>query len=176
MNGSPPTFMLQFTWGPCAEHGAGHCETENRGAVSSAKRRRPAREKSKGSTTKHKDKPTSTSRRAKYTPADDAKIRQLKEQGLPWIAIAKQFPGRSAGAIEVRYHTKLKNTSPSQSAAPEWEVDRICGHRELPGGGMKLLVRGEGGEETWEPYENMAETEALDEYEGLHGRVTVDPV
>ncbi len=168
--------MLQFTWGPCAEHGAGHCETENRGAVSSAKRRRPAREKSKGSTTKHKDKPTSTSRRAKYTPADDAKIRQLKEQGLPWIAIAKQFPGRSAGAIEVRYHTKLKNTNPSQSGAPEWEVDRICGHRGLPGDGVKLLVRWEGGEETWEPYENMAETEALDEYEGLHGRVTVDPV
>lgn len=24
------------------------------------------------------------------------------------------------------------------------------------------------GEETWEPYENMAETEALDEYERLH--------
>jgi len=42
MNGSPPTFMLQFTWGPCAEHGAGHRGTENRAAVSSAKRHHPA--------------------------------------------------------------------------------------------------------------------------------------
>jgi hypothetical protein len=33
-----------------------------------------------------------------------------------------------------------------------------------------------GSKETWEPYENVAETEALDEYEHLHGRVTVDTV
>ncbi len=52
----------------------------------------------------HREKPTPTSRRARYTLADDAKIRQLKEQGLPWITIPKHFPGRSAGAIEVRYH------------------------------------------------------------------------
>jgi len=173
MNGSPPTFMLQFTWGPCAEHGAGHRGTENRGTVSSAKRRRPARQKSKGST-KDEDKPTSTSRRARYTPADDAKIRQLKEQGLSWIAIAKHFPGRSAGAIEVRYHTKLKTADPSRGREEEWEVEEICGYRGTDDGGPKLLVKWEGGEETWEPYENVAETKALDEYERRHGRVSVD--
>ena len=106
--------MLQFTWGPYAEHGAGHRRTESRGTVPSIKRRQLARQKSNRST-KDEDKPTSTSRRARYTPADDSKIRQLKEQGLSWIAIAEQFPGYSPRAIEVRYHTKLK-TQPSRRA------------------------------------------------------------
>lgn len=118
MKGSSPTFMLRFTWGPCAEHGAGHPGTEDRGTVSSANRRRPARQASKRST-KDEDKPTSASSGARYTPADDTKIRQLKEQqGLSWIAIAKHFPGRSAGAIAVRYHTKLNTADPSRSESP----------------------------------------------------------
>jgi len=114
-------------------------------------------------------------------PEDDAKIYQLKEQGLSWVAIAKHFPGRSAGAIEVRYHTKLKNTKTSQRGAPqfcdsprtpsvvgddgkeeEWEVEEICGDRRLDDGGLELLVKWKGGEEIWEPYENVAEMEALD--------------
>ncbi|KAJ4307300.1 hypothetical protein N0V88_000683 [Collariella sp. IMI 366227] len=125
----------------------------------------------KGST-KDEDKPTSTSRRARYTAADDAKILQLKEQGLSWIAIAKHFPGRSAGAIEVRYHTKLKTACKEK----EWEVEEICGRRTQDDGGLELLVKWKGGEKTWEPFENLAETQALDEYERLHGRVTVDTV
>ena len=114
------------------------------------------------------NKPTSTSRRARYTPADDAKIRQLKEQGLSWIAIAKHFPGRSAGAIEVRYHTKLKTADPSRSGSLQWSdhsralslvvgddggeeefpVEEICGERGLDDGGLELLVKWKGGEET----------------------------
>ncbi len=128
-------------------------------------------------------------------PADDAKIRQLKEQGLLWIAIAKHFLGRSAGAIEVRYHTKLKTADPSRGSRQwsnhsralspvvghdggeeEWEVEEICGVRRLEDGGLELLVKWKSGEETWEPYENVAETEALDEYERLYGWVTVDTV
>ncbi len=105
MDGSLPTFMVQFTWDPCAEHGAGYCGTENRGTT--AKRRRPARQKSNRAT-KHKDKPASTSRRARYTPADDTKMLRLKGQGLSWTEIAEQFPGRSARAIEARYYTTLK--------------------------------------------------------------------
>ena len=165
VDGAPATFMLQFTWGPCAEHGAGHRGTENQAAVSSAKRHRSAGQKSKRST-KDEDKPTSTSKRARYTPADDAKIRQLKEQGLSWIAIAKHFPGRSAGAIEVRYHTKLKTADPSRGSRQwsnhsralspvvgddggeeEWEVEEICGVRGLEDGGLELLVKWKGGEE-----------------------------
>ncbi len=119
---------------------------------------------------KDKGKPTSTSNRARYTPVDDAKILRLKGQGLSWSAIAKKFPGRSAGAIQVRYQTKLK--------PPEewWEVEEICRKNRRHDGSWELLVRWKGGEETWEPYENMAETEALGEYERLHGPVTVDTV
>ena len=41
---------------------------------------------------------------------------------------------------------------------------------------MELLVKWEGGEETWEPHENMAEIKALDEDERIHGRGIVDTV
>jgi hypothetical protein len=37
-------------------------------------------------------------------------------------------------------------------------------------------VKWKGGEESWEPYENLAETKALDEYERLHELDTVDTV
>jgi hypothetical protein len=69
----------------------------------------------------------------------------------------------------VRYYTKLKGEE-------EWEVEEICGDRTRDDGDLELLVRWKGGEETWEPYENVAETEALDKYERLHGPVTVDTV
>jgi len=49
---------------------------ENRAAISSTKRY-----KSKGSA-KDNDKPTLTSKRARYILEDNTKIRQLKEQGL----------------------------------------------------------------------------------------------
>ncbi|KAK3896370.1 hypothetical protein C8A05DRAFT_20635, partial [Staphylotrichum tortipilum] len=134
MDGSPPTCMLQFTWGgPCAEHGAGHRGTESRGAISSAERRRPARQ-SKG-IMNDKGKPTLTSNRARYTPADDAKILQLKEQGLSWSAIAKEFPGRSARAIQVRHQTKLKPTE------EWWEVEVICRKNRRHDGSWEVLVR-----------------------------------
>ena len=137
----------------------------------------------KNETTAAKAKPTS--RKARYTPEDDIKSRQLKEQGLSWIAIAKHFPGRTAGAIEVRYYTKLRTGSrqicdDSRAVSPvfgddggeeEWEVEKIWGDRRLDDGGLELLVKWKGGEETWEPYKNVAETEALDEYETLHGQV-----
>jgi hypothetical protein len=57
----------------------------------------------------------------------------------------------------------------------EWEVEEICGDRRRDDV-LELLVKWKGGEETWEPYKNVAETEALDKYERLHGRVTVDTV
>jgi hypothetical protein len=53
----------------------------------------------------------------------------------------------------------------------EWEVEKICNHRKLEDGGLQLLVEWEGGEKTWEPYKNVEETEALDEYERSHGRL-----
>ena len=50
-------------------------------------------------------------------------------------------------------------------------MEEICGRRTQGDGAVELLVKWK---ETWVPYENMAETEALDEYERLHGRATVD--
>lgn len=62
----------------------------------------------------------------------------------------------------------------------EWEVEEISDDRKLGDGSLELLVKWKGGEETWEetwePYENVAETEAFDRYERLHGPVTVDTV
>jgi hypothetical protein len=52
-----------------------------------------------------------------------------------------------------------------------WEVEKICNHRAGDDCDLELLVRWKGGEEPWELYENVAETEALDEHERLHGRV-----
>ena len=69
VDGSPPTFMVQFTWDPRVGHGGGYCGTENQGTT--AKEHRPASQKSNGATT-YKGKPALTSRRARYTSADDA--------------------------------------------------------------------------------------------------------
>jgi hypothetical protein len=45
-----------------------------------------------------------------FTPRDDEGLIDLKEnKRLPWKAITLQFPGRSVGALQVRYCTKLKN-------------------------------------------------------------------
>ncbi|KAL2173189.1 uncharacterized protein P884DRAFT_212790, partial [Thermothelomyces heterothallicus CBS 202.75] len=58
----------------------------------------------------------------------------------------------------------------------EWEVEEICSDRELDDSRLELLVKWKGGEETWEPYENVAEIEALDRYERLHGPISVNIV
>lgn len=200
VDGSQPTFVVQFTWDPCATHARGHNRTENRGPVPSAQKQRPARQRStrspKDENPPADSKSTSSSRGARYTSEDDTKIRQLKERGLSWPAIARHFPGRTAGAIEVRYHTKLKTADPTPNGSrqlrdcsrapsaevgdvdegPDWEVEEICGHRRLDDDSVELLVKWKGGEETWTPYENLEEVEALDRYERLHGRVGVDIV
>jgi hypothetical protein len=104
------TFQLQFTWDLYTERGIGHQAMENGRSVSSTKRHFSARQRSIRLT---KDKDTTanlnqTSNRARDTPEDDVKLRQLRKKELSWLAIAAQFLGRSPGAIEVRYHTKLK--------------------------------------------------------------------
>jgi hypothetical protein len=69
----------------------------------------------------------------------------------------------------LRYYTKLKREE-------EWDVEAICRYRTRDDGDLELLVRWTGGEEIWELYENVVETEALDEYERLYGRITIDIV
>ena len=44
----------------------------------------------------------------------------------------------------------------------EWDVEEVYDAGKHHDGGLELLVEWRGGEETWEHYENVAETEALD--------------
>lgn len=46
--------------------------------------------------------------RARFTPDEDQLIVRLRNNGKTWKAIAEQIPGRSPGALQVRYSTKLK--------------------------------------------------------------------
>jgi hypothetical protein len=50
-------------------------------------------------------------------------------------------------------------------AEPEFEVEKIRHHGRGDDSGSQLLVEGKSGEETLEPYKNVAYTKALDEYE-----------
>ncbi|KAL2140834.1 hypothetical protein VTI28DRAFT_3198 [Corynascus sepedonium] len=60
----------------------------------------------------------------------------------------------------------------------EWEVKEICGERRADDGVPELLVKWKSGKETWELYEDVAQTEpeALDEYKRLHGQIPGDIV
>lgn len=51
------------------------------------------------------------------------------------------------------------------------DVEEISNHRKPDGGGLEFLVKWKGGDETWEPSEYVAETEALDKHERLHGQL-----
>ncbi|KAJ5775543.1 uncharacterized protein N7511_000554 [Penicillium nucicola] len=48
-------------------------------------------------------------RATRFLPDEDARLIELKEKrSLPWNRIVKHFPGRTKGALQVRYSTKLK--------------------------------------------------------------------
>lgn len=56
----------------------------------------------------------------KFSPDDDTLLIHLKENSnLTWRQIAQHFDGRSAGALQVRYCTKLKNRANSWSEDEE---------------------------------------------------------
>ncbi|EPS29035.1 hypothetical protein PDE_03981 [Penicillium oxalicum 114-2] len=47
---------------------------------------------------------------SRFLPAEDELLIELKEKrSLPWNRIVKHFPGRTKGALQVRYSTKLKD-------------------------------------------------------------------
>jgi hypothetical protein len=57
-------------------------------------------------------------KRKEWTPEEDARLKQLREKDkLPWSQVKKHFPTRTAGAIQVRYYTALKDST-SMSCAP----------------------------------------------------------
>lgn len=51
----------------------------------------------------------------RYSPGDDQLIKHLKEEEmLSWKEIAKRFPGRSQGSIQVHYTTQRKSKETRQ--------------------------------------------------------------
>lgn len=80
--------------------------------------------------------------RARFTPADDALMVNLKEvERLSWSEILPYFPGRSKGALQVRYSTKIAgrplgianppiNPTASQSPKIGIAVDRYTSEQE----------------------------------------------
>lgn len=134
------------------------------------------------------------SSRERYTSDDDKKIICLKNKGLTWEEIADQFPGRSSKALHVRYSTKLRGKRPARQgrrrnvttrgrkdvrqASPtplategesdgdeEWPLTKITKSRTMHDGSVQYRVCWENGAKTWEPYDILKETRALEEYE-----------
>lgn len=98
------TFQLQFEWPVytmhTAEEGKGHKKKS---------RRTPRTASSTASQGSH-----ASSRRIKFSKEEDELLWRLKNKGITWSEIHKRFsvayPGRSCGALQVRYCTKLKST------------------------------------------------------------------
>jgi hypothetical protein len=94
------TFQLQWSVGPCTNHRRKD-PTIGRPQSQSPVKRRP--------TTKR-----GASTRARFTPEEDGLLVELKNQGLPWQDIHKQFTNafphreRRVGSLQVRYCKKLK--------------------------------------------------------------------
>ncbi|KAK3299490.1 uncharacterized protein B0H64DRAFT_388632 [Chaetomium fimeti] len=84
---------------------------------------------------------------------------------------------RFEGSLE-EYEAAVMNPDEAWDDGEEWEAEGICGHRTAQDGILEVRMKWKSGRETWERYTDVAqnETEALEEYERLHGRVTADNV
>ncbi|KFY28252.1 hypothetical protein V491_00550 [Pseudogymnoascus sp. VKM F-3775] len=68
-----------------------------------------------------------------YSAADDDLLIRLKEDDkLPWDEIAKSFPGRTKGTLQVRYSTKLKNCSQTSNFEMMWKEGHLEAVDALP--------------------------------------------
>jgi hypothetical protein len=87
-------------------------EEDRRSSCSHGPTKGPAREESSeksGRTTQPNNKKPSA-RATRFLPDEDELLIKLKEKrSLPWNRIVKHFPGRTKGALQVRYSTKLKD-------------------------------------------------------------------
>jgi hypothetical protein len=55
------------------------------------------------------DAPLSSTKHRRWSKEEDNRLRTLKAQGKPWNWICNQFSNRSRGAVQVRWHTKLRH-------------------------------------------------------------------
>jgi hypothetical protein len=95
------TFQLQFTWDECRKQG-GTAQPKGQHTVTDAPQ-----------ATTHRTTNQYRATRAAFTAEEDNLAIKLKEDGLPWKDIHKQFteffPGwRTVVALQVQYCTKLK--------------------------------------------------------------------
>jgi hypothetical protein len=56
-------------------------------------------------------------KQSKWSPDEDAKIIQLRGEGMKWEDISKHLPGRSAISCRLHYQNYLERRS-------EWDEDR----------------------------------------------------
>lgn len=54
------------------------------------------------------DEPSSSKKHRRWSKEEDSRLRSWKEEGKPWGWICRQFSNRSPGAVQVRWHTKLR--------------------------------------------------------------------
>jgi hypothetical protein len=54
------------------------------------------------------DEASSSRKHSRWSEEDDNRLRRWKEEGKPWGWICRQFSNRSPGAVQVRWHTKLR--------------------------------------------------------------------
>ncbi|KEY63884.1 hypothetical protein S7711_10141 [Stachybotrys chartarum IBT 7711] len=138
------------------------------------------------------------SSRERYTAEEDETIVRLKEEeGLSWTDMEAEIPGRSKGALKLRYGTRLRRRTVAKSISSdercrrktrrqaqirspavqivngdiekEYVVRKIKRHRALSDGSVECRVQWDGGSRTWEPYCNVKDTKAMVKYERSHG-------
>jgi hypothetical protein len=56
----------------------------------------------------------SQKKRVQWTPEEDAKVLEMKEDGCSWKEISDELPFRNLGAIQVRYNTKRSSSTGSR--------------------------------------------------------------
>ncbi|KAJ6126487.1 hypothetical protein N7523_002099 [Penicillium sp. IBT 18751x] len=80
-----------------------------------------------------KPKANNTSTGARVLSKDDLLLIELKEKGdMSWDQIAQHFPGRSKGALQVRYCTRLKKRTEGGSGHTTITQKRSAARRESP--------------------------------------------
>jgi hypothetical protein len=78
-----------------------------------------------------KPKANNTSTGARVLSEDDLLLIELKEKGdMSWNQIAQHFPGRSKGALQVRYCTRLKNRTEGGSGQTRSTQKRSAARRK----------------------------------------------
>ena len=85
-----------------------------------------------------------TKKSSKWSPDEDAKIIQLRQNGMTWEDISKQFAGRSATSCRLHYQNYIEK-HPSWDDTSKTKLanlyDRYVEHGGTAGVGYRIYVR-----------------------------------